>query len=218
MSAEAMMDFLDASSPEARLGFQAAVHCGPVLKGIKISNVMTAERGTWRMLEKALRGSGVLCVLLAVHKDREVLLLYRYDRLQSHLEDGKVREFLRGCGYEDMSVAAVIIRLRSRYAGFALYGRGFPHELGVILEYPVEDVKGFIENGGKNCLMEKYWKVYHDRERAAMLFNRYDQAREEAVEEAIAGYPLCRIAVREEWGEEIMGGEKGLRDEERRLK
>lgn len=197
MSAEVMLAFLDASSPESRLGFQAAAHCGPVLKGIKISNIMTAETGTWKRLQKALRGSSILCILLSVHKGREVLLLYRYDGLKRHLENPKVSDFLRSCGYEDMSVAAVIMKLRDRYAWYVRSQQEFPHELGIILEYPVEDVKGFIDNRGKNFLMEKYWKVYHNRERASALFARYDEAREKAMEEAVAGYPLCRIAVGE---------------------
>lgn len=197
MSAEAMLAFLDASSPEARLGFQAASHCGPVLKGIKISNIMTAQAGTWRRLQKALKGSSILCILLSVHQGREVLLLYRYKKLQSHLENGQVKAFLADFGYKDFSVAAVIMKLRRRYARYVLSGQEFPHEMGIILEYPVEDVKGFIENRGKNYLTEKYWKVYHNRERALTLFARYDEAREKAMEEAAAGYPLYQIAVEE---------------------
>jgi len=182
---------------ESRLGFQAAIHCGPVLKGIKISNIMTARTGTWRRLQKALRGSSILCILLSVYRGREVLLLYRYRRLQCHLEKTEVREFLESCGYKEMSVAAVIMKLRGRYARYAASQQGFPHELGVILEYPVEDVKGFIQNGGKNFLTEKYWKVYHDKEGALALFARYDEAREQAMEEAVAGCPLHEIAVEE---------------------
>lgn len=197
MSAELMLDFLDGSSPETRLEFQTAVHCGPVLKGIKISNIMTAEAGTWPKLQKALRNSSVLCVLLGVHRGKEILLLYRYAGLKKHLENTQVQEFLGNLGYEGMTVAAVIIRLRARYARYILSGREFPHEIGVILEYPVEDVKGFIENRGKNFLIEKYWKVYHDRERACALFAWYDEARESAVKEVIAGYPLHKIAVEE---------------------
>lgn len=194
MSAEVMLDFLAASSPESRLGFQAANHCGPVLKGIKVSNIMSAERGTWRKLQRALRGSRILCVLLAVHRGREILLLYRYSGLKRHLEKAQVREFLLSCGYDDMAVSAVITRLRSRYAGYILSGQAFPHELGVILEYPVEDVRGFIENRGKNFLMEKYWKVYHNREQASVTFALYDEARERAMGEVIAGYPLYEVA------------------------
>lgn len=194
MSAEVMMEFLSECSLESRLGFFVASHCAPVLKGIKVSNIMTSERGTWRKLVKILEGSGVLCSLLSVKKGREVLLLYRYESLREHLEREKVRRFLEESGYEEFTVTAVIIKLRQRYAGYVRDGGEFPHELGVILEYPVEDVRGFIKNKGKNCLTEKYWKVYHDREQAEEVFARYDRAREAAMEEIIAGYPLREIA------------------------
>ena len=71
----------------------------------------------------------------------------------------------------------------------------FPHELGVILEYPVEDVKGFIDNRGKNCLMERYWKVYHNRERAEEIFRQYDQVKETAMREIVSGCTLSQVAV-----------------------
>lgn len=195
MSAETMLTFLDQCSLESRLGFQVASHCAPVLKGIKISNIMTAERGTWKRLVRSLKGSKILCSLLSAYGGREVLLLYRYEKLREHLLKEQVQRFLESCGYEDFGVAAVIIRLRKRYAEYVKNRQGFPHELGVILEYPVEDVKGFIENNGKNCLLEKYWKVYHDRERAERIFAWYDEARELAMEEIMAGYRLSQIAV-----------------------
>lgn len=195
MSAEVMLAFLNQCSLESRLGFQVASHCAPVLKGIKISNIMSAETGTQRRLWKALKGSGVLCVILSEQKGREILLLYRYEHLREHLKKEQVAEFLKSCGYEDTSVAAVIMRLRKRYGQYAKGYGEFPHELGVILEYPVEDVEGFIENQGKNCVLEKYWKVYHNKEQAKEVFARYDEARELAMEEIIAGYPLCQVAV-----------------------
>ena len=37
---------------------------------------------------------------------------------------------------------------------------GFPHEMGVLLGYPVEDVRGFMEQNGQNALYQGYWKVY----------------------------------------------------------
>lgn len=107
----------------------------------------------------------------------------------------QVRKFLESQGYDDIRVPAVITRLRKQYAEYVRNRQGFPHELGVILEYPVEDVKGFIENRGKNCLLEKYWKVYHNREKAEKIFAWYDEARELAMEEIMAGYRLNQIAV-----------------------
>ena len=85
MSTEVMLAFLDHCSLEARLGFFVASHCAPVLKGIKASNVMTAKRGTWKKLVNTLKESGVLCILLSVRGGREVLLLYRYEKLRVHL-------------------------------------------------------------------------------------------------------------------------------------
>ena len=195
MSAETMLAFLDQCSLESRLGFFVASHCAPVLKGIKISNIMTAERGTWKRLVRSLKGSNILCVLLSAQGGREVLLLYRYEKLREHLMKEQVRKFLESQGYDDIRVPAVITRLRKQYAEYVRNRQGFPHELGVILEYPVEDVKGFIENRGKNCLLEKYWKVDHNREKAEKIFAWYDEARELAMEEIMAGYRLNQIAV-----------------------
>ena len=64
---------------------------------------------------KILRGSGVLCILLSVGSGREVLLLYRYEKLRDHLEQEPVRKFLADRGYEGTDVVSVIIKLRERY-------------------------------------------------------------------------------------------------------
>ena len=37
--------------------------------------------------------------------------------------------------------------------------QGFPHEIGVFLGYPVEDVEGYMQNDGKNFLLVGYWKM-----------------------------------------------------------
>ena len=38
----------------------------------------------------------------------------------------------------------------------------FPHEMGLLLGYPIEDVRGFIEHNGCGCLYSGYWKVYRN--------------------------------------------------------
>ena len=48
--------------------------------------------------------------------------------------------------------------------------QSFPHEIGVILGYPLEDVKGYMENGGQKCLLNGYWKVYNNPEEAKRKF------------------------------------------------
>ncbi len=195
MPAEIMLTFLNSSNLEAKLRFRVANHCGPVLKNVKAANAMAVQAGTWSKLWKTLKGSPVRCIPLYMDGNKELLLFYRHERLEAHLKEKKNKEFLNCCGYLDVSVAPVIRRLKKRYEDYVLRGEEFPHELGIVLEYPVEDVKGFIENQGKNCLMERYWKVYHNIEQAKATFARYDEAKEQAMEEIIAGYPLHLVAV-----------------------
>lgn len=38
----------------------------------------------------------------------------------------------------------------------------FPHEMGLLLGYPIEDVVGFMEHSGKEYLYSGYWKVYEN--------------------------------------------------------
>ena len=54
----------------------------------------------------------------------------------------------------------------------------FPHEVGLFLSYPPEDVKGFIDHraGGFKCT--GLWKVYGDEEKARSLFEKYRKCTE----------------------------------------
>lgn len=195
MSAEDMMTFLNQCNLETELKFRVAFHCGPVLKNVKASNAMNAKPGTWNRIWRSLKGTAVSCIPLYIGKDKELLLFYRYDRLEKHLKKQENREFLNKMGYLDVSVSAVLRKLRQRYEAYAKKQVDFPHELGIVLEYPVEDVEDFIKYGGQNCLMERYWKVYHNVERAMAVFAAYDAAKDQAMEEVIAGYPLHMVAV-----------------------
>ena len=67
-----------------------------------------------------------------------------------------------------------IERLRERLA----LQRGFPHEIGVFLGYPVEDVKGFIKHNGRNSKCVGCWKVYCNQCEAERAFARFNKCRE----------------------------------------
>ena len=53
----------------------------------------------------------------------------------------------------------------------------FPHEIGIFLGYPVEDVVGFIENKGENFKLCGTWKVYGNVENAKRTFSNYVKCR-----------------------------------------
>ena len=61
----------------------------------------------------------------------------------------------------------------------SLLGKRFanmcPHEIGVFLGYPIEDVVSFVDSPSSKCKMVGYWKVYHDIEKAEIIFNKYDE-------------------------------------------
>jgi hypothetical protein len=54
---------------------------------------------------------------------------------------------------------------------------GFPHEVGVFLGYPLEDVISFSAGKSGPCVCCGYWKVYHRPEKAERTFVYMDAAR-----------------------------------------
>ncbi|MCI8577529.1 MAG: DUF3793 family protein [Lachnospiraceae bacterium] len=195
MPAETMLSFLKNCTPEGRMGFRVATQCAPVLKGVKISNLIKVKPGEGREIRTRLKGSGIVCLSLYRDQEMEVLFLYRYGQLEQHLRQPAVWGFLWKYGYEAWDVASVLERLRARYQQYAGGRSEFPHELGVLLEYPVEDVEGFIQNRGENCLLSRYWKVYSNRQQAERIFRLYDAAKEQALWEIVNGLPLYQVAV-----------------------
>ncbi|MDO4733331.1 MAG: DUF3793 family protein, partial [Bacillota bacterium] len=77
-------------------------------------------------------------------------------------------------GYKQLSPGKALAMLRSRF----LESREFPHEIGLFLGYPLGDVCGFIENGGKNCKCSGCWKVYSNEQEVQLLFEKYRKCRE----------------------------------------
>lgn len=71
----------------------------------------------------------------------------------------------------------------------------FPHEIGAFLEYPVEDVRGFLENKGENFLYSGYWKVYHNPSKTIKLFEYFDIVREWTLKEIMNGKTIREVAV-----------------------
>ena len=55
-------------------------------------------------------------------------------------------------------------------------GGDFPHEIGLFLDYPPEDVEAFIA-GSSECKLCGYWKVYGDVDGARERFACYDACR-----------------------------------------
>lgn len=86
-------------------------------------------------------------------------------------------------------------RLFSRVEQYSRGEIAYPHEMGAFLEYPIEDILGFMENDGENFSFYGYWKVYHNEQEMTQLFQRFDEEREHVLQEILEGKTIREIAV-----------------------
>lgn len=195
MSTELLAHFLKNADKRLRLGFQIALQCAPFLKGLKVSCLISLETALYAGLPELFEGMDIRYHMLSCSEGKCLVLFYRPDELKRYLAGPELGELLGEYGYRGMCVEEMLARLSQRVREFSEKGIGFPHEIGVFLGYPPEDVRGFIANQGKRCLMIGYWKVYNDPAGARMIFKEYDRAKNRAVNEFLTGKSIREITV-----------------------
>ena len=109
-------------------------------------------------------------------------LLFRKNPLEAYLKQQEVEAMLAEAGYAELSLGNILSTFQKRYAHYMSAGGRFPHEMGLLLGYPAEDVKGFVENEEKNFLYSGYWKVYADVEEKRRLFQKFENAKETVIQ------------------------------------
>ena len=151
-------------------------HCAPTLAGIKTASLFTCnyeekERilDSIRRMNQRLRVKGLRVLPLRFSDKKALIYLYRPTKLSADLEDAVAAKILHQCGYSCNSCGPCVVKLAQR-----LRERdGFPHEIGLFLGYPPEDVCGFIEQGPECCKCTGCWKVYGDEVSAKKKFAQY---------------------------------------------
>ena len=71
----------------------------------------------------------------------------------------------------------------------------FPHEIGLFLGYPPEDVKGFIDNRAEGYKCIGCWKVYGDEENAKRKFECYKKCTDVYCAQWANGKSIERLTV-----------------------
>ena len=171
-------------------------HASPTLARLKVGNLFNHTIGEGFNTEFAqlcgqLQEKGVSMTCLQVLRGKALIYVYRADELEKVLRDAGVRQFLASCGYGGFDVTGALNMLRIRLSS----NDGFPHEIGIFLGYPLEDVLGFMENGGKNCLSCGCWKVYSNECAALAAFRRYEKCKSIYQRLFASGCPLSRLTV-----------------------
>lgn len=153
-----------------------AIHCAPALLGVKAASLISLPAEKFPQLT-TLAGQynaqlqGPRFLVLGHCRERTLLLVYRPELLEAALHHPLAEELLKEAGYEVQApLAWQLRRLMER-----LEGEGdFPHEVGLFLGYPPEDVVGFLtDKTGTGCKLCGTWKVYHDVEGAQKKFHLY---------------------------------------------
>ena len=163
----------------------------PTISGIKASCLINFTRknedirSAWlRLSRKWLDSLNVQALLLNEHCPcmNALVLIYRRELLARALCCDEACTLLAEYGYPLNDVDACLECLRKKFR------TGFPHEIGLFLDYPPEDVRGFIENREpRKISCPCCWKVYGNVQKAVQAFREYKRAECEAARQILAG-------------------------------
>ena len=151
-------------------------HCSPTLAGLKTGSLFSCFFANEREMRESLRHfnrrlskKGLRVLPVRYREHRALIYVYRPTQLARDLEMGDVQQILRPRGYVCEHPWQCVSKLMTRLKE----SEDFPHEIGLFLGYPPEDVHGFIENKPNACKCVGTWKVYGDENRARALFAKY---------------------------------------------
>lgn len=174
------------------------IHCSPTLAGLKTGSLFTAEcRKQAEFIEKLcafnrlLVPKGLRILPMKKIKNRVLVYVYRPSKLEEDFANEHVYALLKSMGYPckkpQQCVACLAKKLRENEA--------FPHEIGLFLGYPPEDVRGFIENKAGHCKCMGCWKVYGDVEQAQEKFRQFRKCADIYLTQWQKGFSIERLTV-----------------------
>lgn len=150
-------------------------HCAPTLASIKTANMFTCPFASRQEMLESIRAfnrrfikKGLRILPLRYQDGLGLIYVYRPEKLSHDLQSSTAGCLLKQCGYTGCHANACLQHLMKRLNEQT----DFPHEIGLFLGYPPEDVDGFMH---KRCPHKCVgcWKVYHNEEAARTLFARY---------------------------------------------
>lgn len=173
-----------------------AYHAAPTVRGIKPATLVCPHReaaALRRALPECAERVGLhLGLGLAELSNRFggfMVMAYQPCLLRMVLAARECADLLREAGFEDPErVETLFDQLRKKCLNCS-----FPHEIGVLLGYPPEDVRCFIRDGGKGAKVTGGWRAYSDVETARRRFSDFRSARGKAAELILSGATLDEV-------------------------
>lgn len=154
----------------------------PTIRGLKAACLINFRRNNgedmrslWRKnASRWLDSLGVEWLLLNEQSEgtNALVMIYRRELLMRALGCYKACDILRSQGYPLHNLDECLKCLREKF----LSGVRCPHEVGLFLDYPPDDVKCFMESKPAKNLYPGYWKVYSNVKKARRTFRKYKRA------------------------------------------
>ncbi len=126
----------------------------------------------------------MILIFYLFQTDNHLITIYVYLKkaLLLHLSNSNIKLFLAKYGYPSSNELTEIFN----YLNYRLNAEnGYPHEIGIFLRFPLDDVKGFIQK--YPCYFIGYWKVYSNVEKTRQLFKQFDKCRDELLNSIYSG-------------------------------
>lgn len=149
--------------------------CSPTLAGIKSAALFTYFSKNKKevidlILEwnKLLNKKGIFVESIREREGDSLIYVYRPKMLFEEINAGSSGKYLKSLGYDTEDLEKSIKKLKSR-----VLEDDFPHEIGLFLGYPYEDVECFINNCGQKELCSGCRKVYKDKMKKEIIFKKY---------------------------------------------
>lgn len=171
----------------------------PTLAGLKTGNMFTCPYTDRKSINedisrmnRLLVPKGIRMIPLRYGQKRVLLYLYRPGALARDLSSEEAEKILKSVGYEADSEESCLRQLIHRICS----EKEFPHEVGLFLSYPPEDVNGFMHRDSARCKCTGFWKVYGDEDSAQKTFAKYRTCNAIYSKCWQKGVPLSRLAIK----------------------
>lgn len=173
-------------------------HCSPTLAGMKTGNIFNCTfknredmYDNIRRWNRILGKKGIRVIPLRIRENRAMVYVFRPNHLSRDLKHGVAHRILQERGYCTDRPCLCIRRLMESLKNT----EEFPHEIGLFLGYPPEDVLAFITNKDEGCKCIGCWKVYGDVDAAQKIFEKYKKCTNVYCTKHAMGRPIEKLAV-----------------------
>lgn len=173
-------------------------HCSETLASLKNANMFAIRHSSIRELKQQIgywnqqmEEKGITLLIMKRKPGWALIYVCRKSYIQKKLQVEEVAEFLADYGYLNLNIEAALEKLKCRLNE----GNDFPHEIGVFLDYPIGDVKGFIQNAGSRYKCKGCWKVYCNECETAKLFAMFAKCRDEYKKLWNSGVSIMNLTV-----------------------